>query len=187
MVLAMRFCHILLWSAAGLSAAGAPAQAPEPQPIRINAPYVETPPEVVLAMLKAAQVKPDDVVYDLGCGDGRIVIAAAQKFGARGVGVDLYPGHVAEARRKAREAGVAGRVEFRQQDLFDTDLGQATVVTLYLLPEVNLELRPKLLRELKPGTRIVSHAFDFGDWKPDKQFEVNGNKVFLWVVPGRGR
>jgi 23S rRNA G2445 N2-methylase RlmL len=177
MVIAMRFCLILVLSAACLMA----------QQVRINAPYVETPPEVAIAMLKAAQVKPEDVVYDLGCGDGRIVIAAAQKFGARGVGVDLYPKHIAEARRNAREAGVAGRVEFRQQDLFDIDLSPATVVTLYLLPEVNLELRPKLLRELKPGSRIVSHAFDFGNWKPDKQFEVNGNKVFLWVVPGRGR
>lgn len=184
--MAIRFRHILVWLGVCLGAAGLPAQAPEPQRVRIHAPYVETPPEVVIAMLKAAQVKPNDVVYDLGCGDGRIVIAAAQKFGARGVGVDLYPGHVAEARRKAREAGVPCRVEFRQQDLFDTELAPATVVTLYLLPEANLDLRAKLLRELKPGTRIVSHAFDFGDWKPDKQFEVNGSKVFLWVVPGPG-
>lgn len=179
----MRFRHPVLLL---LSAAGLLGQVPQPRQVRINAPYVETSPEVVTAMLKAASVKPDDVVYDLGCGDGRIAIAAAREFGARGVGVDLSPEHIAEARRSAREAGVASRVEFRQQDLFDTDLGKATVVTLYLLPEVNLELRPKLLRELKPGTRVVSHAFDLGDWKPDKQFEVNGSRVFLWVVPDKG-
>jgi SAM-dependent methyltransferase len=175
----------MLWAAVSLSATAVSAQAPETQKVRINAPYVTTPPEVVTAMLKAAGVKPGDLVYDLGCGDGRIVIAAAREFGARGVGVDLYREHIAQAQRKAREAGVAERVEFRQQDLFDADLRPATVVTLYLLPEVNLELRPKLLRDLKPGTRVVSHAFDFGDWKPDRQLEVNGEKLFLWVIPAR--
>ncbi len=177
--------HLILWAAIGLRVICVSAQAPETQKVRINAPYVPTLPEVVTAMLKAAEVKPGDLVYDLGCGDGRIVIAAAREFGARGVGVDLYREHIAEAQRKAREAGVAERVEFRQQDLFDADFRPATVVTLYLLPEVNLELRPKLLRELQPGARVVSHAFDFGDWKPDRQFEVNGEKVFLWVIPGR--
>jgi 2-polyprenyl-3-methyl-5-hydroxy-6-metoxy-1,4-benzoquinol methylase len=177
--------QLVLWAAVWLSATALSAQAPETQKVRINTPYVPTPPEVATAMLKAADVKPGDLVYDLGCGDGRIVIAAAREFGARGVGVDLYREHIAEAQRKAREAGVAERVEFRQQDLFDTDIRPATVVALYLLPEVNLELRPKLLRELKPGARVVSHTFDFGDWKPDRQFEVNGEKVFLWVIPGR--
>jgi SAM-dependent methyltransferase len=177
--------QLVLWAAVSWSAACLLAQGPEIEKARINAPYVTTPPEVVTAMLKAAEVKPGDLVYDLGCGDGRIVIAAAREFGARGVGVDLYREHIADAQRKAREAGVAERVEFRQQDLFDADLRPATVVTLYLLPEVNLELRPKLLRELRPGARVVSHAFDFGDWKPDRQFEVNGEKVFLWVIPGR--
>lgn len=177
MVLAMRFRAVVLLFAAAFG------QAEEPRQVRINAPYVKTPPEVVRAMLKAADVKLGDVVYDLGCGDGRIVIAAAREFGARGVGVDLYPQHIAEARENARKAGVEAHVEFRQQDLFDTDLSTATVVTLYLLPELNLALRPKLLGELKPGTRIVSHAFDLGDWKPDKQLEVNGNRVFVWVVP----
>jgi SAM-dependent methyltransferase len=172
----MRFSYLIL-AAAALGLAQAPRQ------VRIHAPYVKTPPEVVTAMLKAAEVKPGDLVYDLGCGDGRIVIAAAREFGARGVGVDLYPQHLAEARESARKAGVEARVEFREQDLFDTELGKATVVTLYLLPELNLELRPKLLAELKPGSRIVSHAYDLGDWKPDKQLEVNGNRVFLWIVP----
>lgn len=176
-LIAMRFVSLVLAAAAGLS------QSPAPRQVRINAPYVKTPPEVVTAMLKAAEVKPGDVVYDLGCGDGRIVIAAVREFGARGVGVDLYPEHLAEARENARKAGVEARVEFREQDLFDTDLSKATVVTLYLLPELNLALRPKLLAELKPGTRIVSHAFDLGDWKADKQLEVNGNRVFLWVAP----
>jgi SAM-dependent methyltransferase len=151
--------------------------------VRINAPYVQTPREVILAMLKIGNVNKADVLYDLGCGDGRILIAAARLCGARGVGVDLNPERIAEARRSAATAVLAGRLFFREQDLFDTDLSPATVVTLYLLPQVNLELRPKLLRELRPGTRIVSHAFDLGDWKPQKQLSVAGSKIFLWVVP----
>ncbi len=175
----MRFLSYLV-----LFAAAALAQ-DEPRQVRINTPYVQTPPDVVLAMLKVANVNKTDVVYDLGCGDGRILIAAAQICGARGVGVDINPERIAEARRGAAKAGLSARLLFREQDLFDIDLSPATVVALYLLPEANLELRPKLLRELKPGTRIVSHAFNLGDWKPDKQLSVAGNKIFFWVVPER--
>ena len=151
--------------------------------VSIQAPYVQTPPEVVSAMLKLAGVRKDDLVYDLGCGDGRIVIAAARDFGARAVGVDINPARIREAQQNARRAGVRDRIEFRQQDLFDTDISRATVVTLYLLPEVNLALRPKLLRELKPGTRIVSNSFDMGDWRPDKVVQVAEGKLYYWVVP----
>lgn len=159
-------------------------QGPPPQ-VAIRAPYVRTPPEVVRAMLKLAKVSKHDVVYDLGCGDGRIIITAAREFGARGVGIDIEAQRVGEAQANARKAGVADRVEFRQQDLFQADISQATVVTLYLLEDVNLELRPKLLRELKPGTRIVSYSFDMGDWKPDQEVQVNGAKLYYWVVPAK--
>jgi SAM-dependent methyltransferase len=152
------------------------------QDISINAPYVETPPDVVTEMLRLAKVKRNDVVYDLGCGDGRIVIAAA-RTGARGVCIDLYPEHIATARRNAARAGVARRIEFRVGDLFDADLRPATVVTLYLLPEVNRRLRPKLLGELRPGARVVSHSFDMGDWAPDKRIELRGSRLYYWVVP----
>jgi ribosomal protein L11 methylase PrmA len=150
-------------------------------------PYVPTPDKVVEEMLRLASVGKDDVVYDLGCGDGRIVITAVQKHGARGVGVDIDPERIKESIDNARKAGVSDRVKFIQQDLFETDLSQATVVTLYLLPDVNLRLRPKLLSELKPGTRIVSHAFDMGDWKPEKVVKVPGadreRTIYYWVVP----
>ncbi len=158
----------------------AQAQVPE-------VPYVSTPDKVVEEMLRLASVGKNDVVYDLGCGDGRIVITAAQKYGASGVGVDVDPERIRESNENARKAGVTDRVKFLQQDLFETDLSQATVVTLYLLPDVNLRLRPKLLRELKPGTRIVSHAFDMGDWKPEKAVKVPGadreRTIYYWVVP----
>jgi SAM-dependent methyltransferase len=145
--------------------------------------YVPTPVPVVNEMLRLANVKSNDVVYDLGSGDGRIVIAAAQERGASGVGIDINPERIREANQNAQNAGVSDRVQFRQQDLFQTDFSKATVVTLYLLPELNVKLRPKLLRELKPGTRIVSHAFDMGDWKPQQVVEVNGRTVYYWVVP----
>ncbi|MGB9606884.1 MAG: SAM-dependent methyltransferase, partial [Bryobacteraceae bacterium] len=150
-----------------------------------DVPYVPTPHDVVEQMLKLAGVKKGDVVYDLGCGDGRIVVMAAQKFGARGVGIDINPERIAEAKQNAEQAGVADRVKFFQQNLFDADIREATVVTLYLLPSVNLRLRPKLQHDLKPGTRIVSHSFDMGDWKPDKEIEYNGRKLYLWIIkPG---
>jgi SAM-dependent methyltransferase len=145
--------------------------------------YVPTPQEVVEGMLELAQVKGDDILYDLGSGDGRIPITAARKYSTRGVGIDINPERIAEANQNAQEAGVANKVEFRQADLFETDFSEATVVTLYLLPELNLKLRPKLLQELKPGTRIVSHAFDMGDWKPERTVRVSGKTIYLWIVP----
>ena len=129
--------------------------------------YVPTPQEVVMEMLQIARVTPNDIVYDLGCGDGRIVITAAKVFGARGVGVDIDPDRIKESHENARKVGVTDRVKFIEQDLFKTDMREATVVSLYLLRDLNLKLRPKLLSELKPGTRIVSHEFDMDDWKPD--------------------
>jgi ribosomal protein L11 methylase PrmA len=128
-------------------------------------------------------VKRSDVVYDLGSGDGRIVIAAAKAHGARGVGIDIDPERIAEASRNARAAQVADRVRFLNQDLFESDIREATVVTLYLLPRLNLKLRPKLLAELKPGTRIVSHGFDMGDWKPDRTARIGSTTIYLWTIP----
>lgn len=145
--------------------------------------FVPTPPEVVEAMLKLAGVTKNDVVYDLGCGDGRIVIAAARDFGARGVGIDIDPQRIREATENAQKAGVTDRVKIVQGDLFEADLSEATVVTLYLLPSLNLKLLPKLKKELRPGARIVSHAFDMGDWKPDKEQDVNGRHIYLWTIP----
>jgi SAM-dependent methyltransferase len=150
-----------------------------------DVPFVPTPDAVVARMLTLAKVGPKDVVYDLGSGDGRIVITAARKHGARGVGIDIDPERIKEARANARKAGVAGRVEFREGDLFKADISAASVVTLYLLPSVNLQLRPKLLSELKPGTRIVSHGFDMGDWQPAATAKVGGSTVYYWVVPER--
>ena len=147
-----------------------------------DVPYVPTPPGVVEAMLKLAGVTRGDFVVDLGCGDGRIVVAAAKEFGARGRGVDFNPARVQEARENARRAGVAGRVEFLRGDLFDADVRDASVVTLYLLPKVNLRLRPKLLRDLKVGARIVSHSFDMGDWRAEKTVEVGARVIRLWTV-----
>lgn len=148
-------------------------------------PFVPTPESTVDEMLKMAGVSPGDIVYDLGSGDGRIIITAVKNYGARGVGVDIDPERITEANQNAHKAGVAQQVEFRQGDLFKADIGEATVVTLYLLPEVNERLKPKLLSELKPGTRIVSHAFDMGDWKPVREMEVDGSTLYLWVVPER--
>ena len=149
-----------------------------------DVPYVPTPPVVVEEMLRLAGVGPGDFVIDLGSGDGRILIAAAKKFGARGVGVDLDPERIDESVYGAELAGVSDRVAFQRQDLFKFDIGQATVVTMYLLPSVNIRLRPRLLRELKPGTRIVSHDFDMEDWQPDRKSTVRKN-VFLWIVPAQ--
>jgi SAM-dependent methyltransferase len=148
-------------------------------------PYVPTGPETVAAMLQLAGVQKSDLVIDLGCGDGRIVIAAAKEYGAHGIGVDIDPERIQEAKENARKAGVANLVEFRQGDLFDADIRKATVVTLYLLPSVNMKLRPKLWRDLKPGTRVVSHTFDMEDWKPERVEEVGGSEIFLWVIKER--
>lgn len=147
--------------------------------------YEPTEHEIVLAMLKLANVKSSDLVYDLGCGDGRIVIEAARRFGARGVGIDIDPQRIKEARENARKAGVADKVEFRNEDLFEADISRASVVMLYLFPWVNLKLRPKLLAELKPGTRIVSHSHHMGDWVPEKEIEAGGDKLYFWTIPAR--
>jgi cyclopropane fatty-acyl-phospholipid synthase-like methyltransferase len=148
-----------------------------------RAPDVPTPQEVVDAMLKVARVTGNDVVYDLGSGDGRIPITAAKVYGARGVGIEIAPERIAEANEKAKTAGVGAKVRFVNQDLFTSNISDATVVTLYLLPQVNLTLLPKLNRELKPGTRVVSHAFDMGDVKPKATVDVGGRPVYLYVVP----
>lgn len=155
-------------------------QAPRPA---LDVPYVPTPEDVVDQMLKLANVHKGDVVYDLGCGDGRIVITAAKRFGVRGVGIDLNPERIKEARENARKAGVTNLVAFRNEDLFKADIRPATVVTLYLLPSVNMKLRPRLWHDLKPGTRIVSHDFDMGEWKPEKTVEIEWRKLYLWTIP----
>jgi SAM-dependent methyltransferase len=154
---------------------------------KLDVPYVPTPETVVDKMLTMAAVTKDDVVYDLGCGDGRIVITAAKKYGARGVGVDIDPQRIRESNANARKADVEDRVTFQRQDLFKLDLREATVVTLYLLPKINLKLRPKLFEELRPGTRIVSHDFDMGDWKPEKTVKLTDqgteHTVYFWTIP----
>jgi cyclopropane fatty-acyl-phospholipid synthase-like methyltransferase len=145
--------------------------------------YVPTPQPVVDAMLKLAAVTDRDIVYDLGCGDGRIPITAALKFGARGVGIDIDPTRIAEANENAKAAGVTDKVTFLTQDLFESDISAATVVTLYLLPSLNEKLMPKLKSELKPGTRVVSHAFNMGStWPPDERGEADGKSVYLWLI-----
>jgi len=158
-------------AAAVLSITLAAAQTPQPKRAP-DVPYVPTTDEAVDAMLKLGQVKKTDILYDLGCGDGRIVIAAAKKFGAHGVGIDINPERIAEAKENARKAGVENLVRFEENDLFLADFHEATVVTLFLLPNVNLKLRPKLLQDLKPGTRVVSNTFDMGDWKAEKEATV---------------
>jgi SAM-dependent methyltransferase len=169
---------------AGAPSAGVGAPA---APVKLDVIFVATDLTIVNAMLTLAGVTRDDVVYDLGCGDGRIVIAAAKEFGARGVGVDLDPQRIREAQENAVRAGVADRVKFRVEDVFDTDIQSATVVTLFLSPELNARLRPKLTSQLKPGTRIVSHRYGIGDWMPEKTRTVTvsetRNHVFLWRVP----
>src|SRR5262247_3154717 len=145
--------------------------------------FVPTPQEVVDAMLKLAKVTKNDVVYDLGSGDGRIPITAAKTYGARGVGIDIDPQRIREANENLKAAGVGDRVKFLNQDLFTTDISEATVVTLYLLPSLNLKVLPKLNKELKPGTRVVSHAFDMGSAKPLDTLNVNGRTVYYWTIP----
>ncbi|XHX79820.1 MAG: SAM-dependent methyltransferase [Stenomitos frigidus ULC029] len=170
-----------------------PAPTEKPIPTKPDVPYVPTPEAVVTEMLKLAGVSREDVVYDLGSGDGRLVVTAVKDYGARrGVGVDINPGLVRLSKENAQKAGVSDRVQFLQQDLFQTDLRDASVVTLYLLPEINLKLRPKLLSDLRPGTRLVSHAFTMGDWKPDRTVTVPANagsslprNLYYWVVPER--
>lgn len=151
-----------------------------------DVPYVPTPPETVEAMLEMAGVGPNDVVYDLGSGDGRIVIAAVDDFNAsRAVGVDIDPVRVRESIENAEAAGVGDRTEFHRGDIFTFDFDDASVVTMYLLPDVNTRLRPRILNELRPGTRIVSHQFDMGDWEPDGTSREGGSAIYYWVVPAQ--
>jgi predicted RNA methylase len=175
-----------------LSVAVAAAQNAQPRR-EPDVPFVPTTDEAVQAMLKLADVKKTDVVYDLGCGDGRIVIAAAKSYGAHAVGIDIDPVRIAEAKENAKTAGVENLVRFEENDLFQADIHEASVVTLFLLSSVNLKLRPKLLQDLKPGTRIVSNTFDMGDWKADKEVTVGNQddegflsrRLYLWIVPPR--
>ncbi len=172
-------------------ASAQPSHAPTiQQPSKpLDVPYAATPERVVTRMLALAKVTKDDVLVDLGCGDGRIPIEAARRYGTRALGIDLDPERIAEARANARRAGVAKRVRFVEGDIFDADLSQATVVMLYLLPEVNLRLRPKLLAELKPGTRVVSHNYDMGDWEPQQTVRLplpgGAHILYLWTIPAR--
>ncbi|HEX4595998.1 MAG TPA: class I SAM-dependent methyltransferase [Bryobacteraceae bacterium] len=192
----MRFHNLTVPAIAisALFASLAAAQTRQPKH-QVDVPYVPTTEEAVQVMLKLADVKKSDVVYDLGCGDGRIVIAAAKEYGAHGVGIDINPERIQEAEANAKKAGIEKLVRFEENDLFDADIREATVVTLFLLESVNLKLRPKLLRDLKPGTRIVSNTFEMGDWKPDKEFSLDdlgdgealSHKFFLWIVPQRTR
>src|SRR3982750_4114244 len=145
--------------------------------------YVPTPPDVVEEMLKIADVKKGDVLYDLGSGDGRIAVTAAKRYGIRAVGIDIDPERIREANENAKKAGVTNLVRFRQEDLFKADFREATVVTLYLLPDLNVKLRPRLWSQLKPGTRVVSHQFDMADWKPEKDVELNGRTIYFWTIP----
>jgi SAM-dependent methyltransferase len=195
MIRGLRGSRVLLWAvlAAGCAAGFGEAQerpdpAPAPRPPDVR--YEPSETEVVQVMLQLADVKPRDVVYDLGCGDGRIVIAAVRQApGARGVCVDIDPRRIAESRENARQAGVSERIEFLTRDLLATDLSRATVVMLFLSGDLNLKLRPKLLRELKPGARVVSHWHDMGDWKPQQTVAVSpGGRerpVYLWTIPTR--
>ena len=160
--------------------------ASKPTP-KLDVVWVPTPPEVIAVMLDMANVGPKDLVYDLGCGEGEILIAAAKR-GARGVGVDLDPVRIKNARANAKKAGVADKLTFFEQDLFKTDISKATVVTLYLLPELNERLRPTLLKVLKPGTPVVSHDFAMGDWQPEKTVEISltrTHRAYLWRIPPR--
>jgi len=185
----MRISHspvpFLALTLAAVVAASAQTPATPKEP---DVPYVPTHEKVVAEMLKVAKVTKSDVLYDLGSGDGRIVITAAKKFGTRGTGIELLPSLVREARENAEKAGVSQLAKFVEGDIFEANISDATVVTLYLLPAVNMRLRPKLL-ELRPGTRIVSHNYDLGDWKPEKTIKLNlldgEHTVFYWVVPTR--
>jgi cyclopropane fatty-acyl-phospholipid synthase-like methyltransferase len=183
----VRFSIAVAIALVTISSVGASAQqGASPSQPALRAPdviYVPTPQEVVDAMLTMAGVTAKDVVYDLGCGDGRIPVTAAKVYGAHAVGIDIDPQRIEEANANVKSAGVGDKVKILNADLFATDISPASVVTLYLLPSLNKKLMPKLQKELKPGTRIVSHAFDMGDeWPPEKTQEVNGRRIYMWVV-----
>ncbi len=180
----MKRRDVLLLGAASPWAFAAAAGAP---PKRLP-PYVLTTPTLVGHMLRIADVRPGDIVYDLGCGDGRIVIEAAKRFGCEGHGVDINPQAVAVARGNAKAAGVDNLVTFTHGDLFDLDISRATVVMLYLFAEMNLRLKPKLFRELAAGVRVVSHDFDMGKgWPPDKQYDFGTDAIYMWIMPPRSQ
>lgn len=157
--------------------------APAQEMRRPDVVFVPTPETVVEAMLQVANVTKNDVVYDLGCGDGRIPITAARKYGARAVCVDIDPVRIADINENVKKANVGNLVKVIHGDLFQQDLSGASVITLYLLPSLNVKLMPKLMKECKPGTRIVSQSFDMGDWKPEKEMDVDGRKVYYWTIP----
>ena len=181
----MRRLLTVLTLASVLTALPLGAVAQEPASRRPDVIYVPTPEEVVDAMLQVAKVTKADVVYDLGTGDGRIPVTAAKKYGARGVGIDIDPQRIKEANENVQKNGVGDKVRIIQADLFEANISEATVVTLYLLPSLNQKLMPKLMKDLKPGTRIVSHAFDMGEWKPEQELDVNGRKIYYWTIPKR--
>ena len=179
---AKKFCLPLLLLGLNLTLAAAQQTTLRQPDVR----FVATPQGVVEQMLGLANVKAGDVVYDLGCGDGRVVITAAKQDGVRAVGIDIDPERIRQSMENARKAGVENRVSFRNEDLFEADIGEATVVSLYLLHALNLKLRPKLWKELKPGTRIVSHNFGMGDWPPEKEIAVLSGTIYLWTIPANG-
>lgn len=181
----MKALNFLLAAWVSFVAPTALAQATAEAERRPDVIYLPTPEPVVDAMLKLAKVKKGDVLYDLGSGDGRIPIRAAKEYGIKATGVDIDPQRIAEANENARKEDVTDLVTFRQADLFTFDFSDATVVTLYLLDSLNEKLRPKLLAELAPGTRIVSHAFRMGDWAPEAERNINGRMIYLWTVPAR--
>ena len=164
------------------------AQAVTEPEVKLDVPYVPTPQPVVDKMLDLGKVGKGDVVYDLGCGDGRVVITAAKERGARGVGIDINPKRIAEAKANAEKAGVADKVKFIEGDLFKANFADATVVTLYLLPSVNQQLRPQLWKQLKVGTRVVSHDFDMGpEWPPEKVESVQGKTIYYWTITQKNK
>lgn len=177
-------CAVLALSGTALAQSGAQTSSIPAAPA-LDVPYVPTPQKVVDRMLQIAQVKSTDYVIDVGCGDGRIVVTAAKTYGARGLCNDIDPARVAEAKENARQAGVTDKVEVRQGDLHQVDISKADVLPMYLLETLNQRLRPKILAETKPGTRVVSHAFSMGDWKPDQKEEVDGRTIYYWIVPAR--
>lgn len=176
----------LLGGVGALAATPVFAQLAEPDAApRLDVPYVPTPQEVVDRMLAIAKVSAKDFVMDLGCGDGRMLVTAASKFGSRGRGVDLNPQRIKEANANAQAAKVTDKVTFEVKNLFDTSIADANVLTMYLLPSVNLQLRPRIFDEMKPGSRIVSHSFDMGDWEADLRDQVNYSRIYYWVVPAK--
>ena len=185
-VVAMAVAMSVAWTPVRGQAEAPATEAPAKE-IKKDVPYVPTPEPVVAKMIELAKVTPQDVAYDFGCGDGRLVIAAVKAGAKRGLGVDIDPQRIKEANENAKAAGVTEKVEFKEADLFTMDFKDATVLTMYLLPSVNMKLRPKILDEMKPGSRVVSHAFDMEDWEPEQEVTVEpgGQTVYMWTVPAK--